>query len=678
MQTDLTSIIQNNTDEQWKNDSTKPLLKATSKQLLIIFIRNKLTCDTNAATVGLLAKLEAEWSDYLQQQMAFYDKRSGEEFDIIKENPYSRIKLGDEAVDQVQTDIKTYRLEQEYLTRRNTQIILPALERLCSEQRSQPANLRRPINIAIVASGGGSRAMNATLGALKGLHEIGVLPTVSYICGLSGSTWAINKLYTEINKNKLENVSGEAGLARNDVLVRESINNAIKLSLKCTPGFDFLQVAIIDQLARLAFKDHGTVDSAGSKPRRPLGTPNGPDIKGTITEILARLVTRDRGSADSTGTKAKQAVGQPTPNTDHYADAIALLNGHAGDTALFRYRPDYLSHHLGQGATWQYKDMRIAEDYVALLPFPVYTAIMHTGATKKHLPWFEFTPYQVGTVIEDRDKKIGMFVKTFAFGRRFENGRSLDYAPEQPLEFFLGVCGSAMNCRVEDAAPEAICKHLSEDFKHREFGKADVLNPMYHDQRFGTFASNQVIGLADAGVGASNLPYPVLNDFNKQRAERKPDIVIFIDASADSAPTENPECSQTWANGTALKDVTEYARIHKFDFPNLPSHFVVDKTCHIINSHEQDKPVLIYLPLMKKIDELSHPDLMNGVIRHYAAINYMPSLPLCKINLSRYRTEYTAMEAQDAVNLMAIMHCNVFNNRQIIKQEICNRATSMQ
>ena len=45
--------------------------------------------------------------------------------------------------------------------------------------------------IALVASGGGIRAMLATLGVLCGLEQTGLLDTITYICGLSGATWAI-------------------------------------------------------------------------------------------------------------------------------------------------------------------------------------------------------------------------------------------------------------------------------------------------------------------------------------------------------------------------------------------------------------------------------------------------------------------------------------------------------
>lgn len=45
--------------------------------------------------------------------------------------------------------------------------------------------------IALVASGGGVRAMLSTLGVLQGLEETGLMDTITYACGLSGSTWAI-------------------------------------------------------------------------------------------------------------------------------------------------------------------------------------------------------------------------------------------------------------------------------------------------------------------------------------------------------------------------------------------------------------------------------------------------------------------------------------------------------
>ncbi|XP_068597164.1 cytosolic phospholipase A2 zeta isoform X2 [Brachionichthys hirsutus] len=51
--------------------------------------------------------------------------------------------------------------------------------------------------VAVVASGGGARAMTGLLGSLRGLKDAGVLDAVTYISALSGSTWALATLYQE-------------------------------------------------------------------------------------------------------------------------------------------------------------------------------------------------------------------------------------------------------------------------------------------------------------------------------------------------------------------------------------------------------------------------------------------------------------------------------------------------
>lgn len=43
--------------------------------------------------------------------------------------------------------------------------------------------------IAIMATGGGIRAMTSLYGQLAGLRELGLLDCISYITGASGSTW---------------------------------------------------------------------------------------------------------------------------------------------------------------------------------------------------------------------------------------------------------------------------------------------------------------------------------------------------------------------------------------------------------------------------------------------------------------------------------------------------------
>ncbi|XP_031728917.1 cytosolic phospholipase A2 zeta isoform X2 [Anarrhichthys ocellatus] len=84
--------------------------------------------------------------------------------------------------------------EKEFLKKRDV-VVAQALQKLFGA----PSDPKKVPKIALVASGGGSRAMTGLLGSLRGLKEIGVLDTVSYITAVSGSTWAMSALYQEAN-----------------------------------------------------------------------------------------------------------------------------------------------------------------------------------------------------------------------------------------------------------------------------------------------------------------------------------------------------------------------------------------------------------------------------------------------------------------------------------------------
>ncbi|XP_075933392.1 cytosolic phospholipase A2 zeta-like [Anarhichas minor] len=84
--------------------------------------------------------------------------------------------------------------EKEFLKKRDV-VVAQALQKLFGA----PSDPKKVPTIALVASGGGTRAMTGLLGSLRGLKEIGVLDTVSYITGVSGSTWAMSALYQEAN-----------------------------------------------------------------------------------------------------------------------------------------------------------------------------------------------------------------------------------------------------------------------------------------------------------------------------------------------------------------------------------------------------------------------------------------------------------------------------------------------
>lgn len=69
------------------------------------------------------------------------------------------------------------------------------LDRLAHAHHAQQSycnkELERPLRIALCVSGGGFRAMLATMGLLSGLEQLGLLDCVVTAAGLSGGTWAL-------------------------------------------------------------------------------------------------------------------------------------------------------------------------------------------------------------------------------------------------------------------------------------------------------------------------------------------------------------------------------------------------------------------------------------------------------------------------------------------------------
>uniref|UniRef100_A0A8C3U590 PLA2c domain-containing protein n=1 Tax=Catharus ustulatus TaxID=91951 RepID=A0A8C3U590_CATUS len=71
--------------------------------------------------------------------------------------------------------------------------------------------------VAVVTAAGGVRSMTALFGSLLALQELGVLDCVSYISGLSATTWTMSKLYEDANWSQ-KNLSGPIDDIRKQVI----------------------------------------------------------------------------------------------------------------------------------------------------------------------------------------------------------------------------------------------------------------------------------------------------------------------------------------------------------------------------------------------------------------------------------------------------------------------------
>ncbi|XP_006883280.1 PREDICTED: cytosolic phospholipase A2 zeta [Elephantulus edwardii] len=84
--------------------------------------------------------------------------------------------------------------EQEFLDKRK-QVVSKGLQQVLG--LSEAPNPNQVPVVAVLGSGGGIRAMSSLYGCLAGLQELGLLETITYLSGVSGSTWCMSTLYND-------------------------------------------------------------------------------------------------------------------------------------------------------------------------------------------------------------------------------------------------------------------------------------------------------------------------------------------------------------------------------------------------------------------------------------------------------------------------------------------------
>lgn len=228
------------------------------------------------------------------------------------------------------------------------------------------------------------------------------------------------------------------------------------------------------------------------------------------------------------------------------------------------------------------------------LPLPIYTAIQ---SYQTPYEWMEFSPFEVGSSF------LKSYIPTWAYGRKFKNGVSLDKAPEQTLGYFLGVFGSAFEVNLKDIVSMSTSNlsylgHQLPDFLTKAFKKAlslilasfigelrlfpSMLLNFTHELATSPIKDDKTISLVDAGIDF-NLPFPPL-----LRPARTIDIIIVYDASANICGA--PE----------LVQARDYAIRNGLKFPPIDLDVVDKKTVSVFSDpNDSDTPVIIYFPRIK-------------------------------------------------------------------------------
>jgi len=343
--------------------------------------------------------------------------------------------------------------ETEYVANRRTRVVKPALERLLGMQLEDD----EVPTIGFTYSGGGVRAFVTSIGFTHAAIEMGLYDCVSYSGGVSGGSW-FQAIW---------------------MASRRKFCNVVRPASMVTAFTDKLKKSVADDDADAkgnAASVTTATPAAIASPRRPHnrnsshGSSNAlenfiDDGAKVIDDAVAAAAAALAGAADSFLVVVRNRIAKRP-----------FVHGRAGTSAVYdlilrtcAFRPDHdLSMADVYGGMLGYQWLKehakqrlftVISDQLTLdqpfKPFPIYNAVRPKPAAnggdepkKDASPlgyqWFEFTPCEVASLQHQAA------IPVWAFGRQFDHGKSVSFAPEQSLAVLMGMFGSAFCATIEE------------------------------------------------------------------------------------------------------------------------------------------------------------------------------------------------------------------------------------
>jgi phospholipase A2 len=277
------------------------------------------------------------------------------------------------------------------------------------------------------------------------------------------------------------------------------------------------------------------------------------------------------------------------------ANALAVELSFNRDVSLVDVYGCLLANRLlaGDDKQMRYTSTQASIVKTGAVPIPMYATVSGETGLKSSLQWYTLTPFDFGS------SQLG-WIPTFAVGRLFKNGVSIDEGVERSLGLSLGDTGSAFAINYQDFAEELVKMKISTgvsavDAFIQEQVVPHLVSPQMVNgaggERFtvGKIFNYTVgmphsrvqqarLGRVDGGL-AFNLPYPSVSG---ERPEHKADILIILDASA------------TLPGAPALKACQDYAAAHGLSFPAIDYNAIETRSISIFQS--LGAPMVIYMP----------------------------------------------------------------------------------
>ncbi|RHZ58612.1 hypothetical protein Glove_372g46 [Diversispora epigaea] len=362
--------------------------------------------------------------------------------------------------------------------------------------------------IAFMGSGGGYRAMIGFTAYLRALQESELYDCGVYITGVSGSCWGIGQLYTTIAQSHENPIQALLEFYRTKL--EHSVFNACG-TIKGLSETSDPQTAV-----ELVF---------GSLIRK-----KATGVKLSVMDVFGALIAAKLMiDKDPTKQFGDFKLSEQRKYIDGGKNLMPLY------VATFHVRP------------WKEDALKPEE----AASFPNYEEMFELHKMKKdYYKWYEFNPYEIGS------DENSAWVPSWAFGRKFELGKTVERFPEQSFGLLLGAIGAAPSVslmalikeiqlflpdgklkdelkNLYDEAMEKIGTQNQHEFEgHHPIPQPNNYNFSYHLHQPPPYKlgpdNNEIVNFGDAGPSNDFPMYPM------SHPNRKIDVVIGFDCSTSN------------------------------------------------------------------------------------------------------------------------------------------------
>ena len=338
-------------------------------------------------------------------------------------------------------EVKFVRKRQERLSSQGKDSLKLFLD-LPADEHVEPRDV--PL-VALGGSGGGYRAMYGFAGFIAAAKRSKLWDCITWAGGVSGSCWTLAGYYTIAYQDADRLVRHYLSVASE--LAHPMSVHALDTVARSSRGVYFLLGPLIRK-AQAGIVGLGIMDLYATltttyqflsrEPRARLSRASFQFSKvwsrsgvSTGAEPLPIFTAVRVAPQDAPGvrphTDSSLSKGQPPKRalTQHQSAASkALTDSTASSTPV----QASLSAEPAASSSSSSADVRVVDDRTDVFALP---------AAKGYFQWFEATPLEVGSA------DVQGYIPTWAWGRPFVSGRSLDRRPEESLSLLLGQCTSA-------------------------------------------------------------------------------------------------------------------------------------------------------------------------------------------------------------------------------------------